>query len=328
MALSAVHWQRNARLINASENKPSLKPGDPNTIAVQVFQRVLMSLQFLPLAFTSANTPNAKPKGSDDGLYQQRTSAAVREAETEFGLTLDQGIAGKEVFTALDKFLLDPAQFGAGRLAGRALALTDVPLARTKIVAAINAIEAMERALFGPTPAPLALDPITVDAMRVHFKLSPGAPTIGVARQMTQADLTEIRDRFAATRGVLDGASARFVDFMPENGPGTAAEALFGGVVRFGPVYRNFDRRGLPLIGKESRAAVLIHECTHVIDAISGQDGTIHISEFQERYRVQPADFAKHNPSSYATFAAHIVNKGDPSPRPGLGPGARSLGGA
>jgi hypothetical protein len=48
---------------------------------------------------------------------------------------------------------------------------------------------------------------------------------------------------------VLDGASSRFVDFMPQNGPGTAAEALFGGVVRFGPVYRNFDRKGLPLIG-------------------------------------------------------------------------------
>lgn len=329
MALTAVHWQRNARLDNASENKPSLKPGDPNGTAVAVFQRVLISLQFMPLQFISSQpSPTPIAKSSADGLYQGRTSAAVQEAERELGLTRDQGIAGKEVLTALDRFLLDPAQFQAGRAAGRALALTDVPLARRKVTAAIKAVDDLDAAVFGPTPR--AADTVTIDAMRVHFKLSQGPATIGVARQFTRADLTDIRNTFNATRGVLDGGAAGFVDFMPENGPLTAAEAPFGGAVRFGPVYRNFDFRGLPLIGKESRAAIMIHECTHVIDAVSGNDATTHISEFENRYRTQPADFAKHNPSAYASFANHIDSRSDPDPgpRPGLGPGARSLGGA
>ena len=313
MALTAVHWQRNTRLTNASENKPALKPGDPNAAAVRTFQNVLLSLQF-------------GMKAGADGSYGSQTSAAVREAEKEFGLTLDQGVAGQQVLTTLDRFLLSPSQFGAGRASGRPLALTDVPLARTKVAAAIKAIDDLDKALFGTSAG--AVNQVTADALRINFKLTQVAGTFGNTRVVTKTDLNEIRATYIATRGVLDSSASSFVDFMPENGPFTAAEAPFGGAVRFGPVYRNFDWRGLPLIGKESRAAILIHECTHVIDAVSGNDTTTHISEFDPRYNSQPADFAKHNPSAYATFAAHIVNKGDPAPRPGLGPGARSLGGA
>ena len=313
MALTAAHWQGNARLNNASENKPSLKPGDPNATAVQVFQNVLLSLQF-------------GMKAGADGSYGSQTSAAVREVEKEFKLGLDQGVAGKEVLTVLDRFLLDPSQFGAGRASGRTLALTDVPLARSKVSAALKALVDLDKALFSSTPG--AADPVTIDALRVHFRLTQVPGTTGVTRVFTQTDLNEIRATFTATRGILDGASARFVDFMPENGPLTAAEAPFGGNVRFGPVYRNFDRRGLGLIGKESRAAILIHECTHAIDAVSGNDTTTHISEFDPRYPGQPPEFAKHNPSSYATFAAHIVSRKDPDPRPGLGPLSRGAGGA
>lgn len=299
----------------ASENKPSLKPGDPNATAVAIFQRVLLSLQFAM-------------KAGADGGYGSQTAAAVREVEKEFGLPGDSGIAGQQVLTTLDRFLLNPSQFGAGRASGRTLALTDVPLARSKVAAAIKALEDLDRALFSRALA--TPDPVTIDALQVQFRLTRGASTLGVGRQFTQTDISDIRTTFVGIRGVLDRASTLFVDFMPVTGPDNAAEALFGGVVRFGPVFRNFKWRGLELIGKESRAAVLIHESTHVVDAVSGEAGN-HISEFESGYPLQPADQSKHNPSSYATFAAHIVARKNPDPLPGLNPNdprARPLGGA
>ncbi len=59
-----------------------------------------------------------------------------------------------------------------------------------------------------------------------------------------------------------------------------------------------------------------------MIDSRSGDDA-IHISEFTAPNETQFADDARHNPSAYATFAAHIDAGSDrlPAQRFGLGPG-------
>jgi hypothetical protein len=106
-----------------------------------------------------------------------------------------------------------------------------------------------------------------------------------------------------------------------------AAEAPFGGPVLFGPPYSDFKLDPVPvtnidLTGPNSLAAMMMHEATHVIDKLSG--GTaVHISEFTAAYDTQSADDARHNPSAYATFAAHI-DAGADRPRAqrfGLGAG-------
>jgi len=108
----------------------------------------------------------------------------------------------------------------------------------------------------------------------------------------------------------------------------------------FGPYFRSFSADqpirprppGVPgaqfpfghFIGPNSRAAILIHEGMHAVDAslTSGNLG-IHISEFSPAYDTQPANLSMFNPSSYAGFAAHVANgaAGDPNPRFGLGNG-------
>ena len=110
----------------------------------------------------------------------------------------------------------------------------------------------------------------------------------------------------------------------------TAAESNTGSlIVRFGPFYRDFAAPFGGLIGPHSRAAIVIHEGTHAVDTTApapnalGRSGQpdVHISEFDPAYDVQTADRSLLNPSSYASFAAHIANNGDPVPRFGLGLG-------
>jgi hypothetical protein len=172
---------------------------------------------------------------------------------------------------------------------------------------------------------------LTVDALRVHFRLVQAAPTIGVTRQVTLADIDNIIARYNQLIGLYGAAGTRFQTGVPVNGILTAAEAPLGGPIRFGPAFTdvnsNFGDRIGPGVGRpsHSRVAILIHEGVHVFDGQSGDDNLTHISEFDPRYNQQPADQSLHNPSSFAGFAAHIHNNGDPSPRFGLGPGSRGL---
>jgi hypothetical protein len=79
----------------------------------------------------------------------------------------------------------------------------------------------------------------------------------------------------------------------------------------------------IDVTGPNSLAAMMIHEATHVIDNRSGDDATTHISEFTAAYETQPAANARHNPSAFATFAAHIDDHADRprAQRFGLGAG-------
>lgn len=145
-----------------------------------------------------------------------------------------------------------------------------------------------------------------------------------MSRQLTDADLATILERYGQLVKLFAASATRFRTGAPVNGILTAAEAPVNGPVTFGPAFTNVNSNFGELIGQNSRAAILIHEGVHVFDRNSGRRDT-HISEFDPAYSAQSANLSLHNPSSFAGFAAHIDLKRDPVPRFGLGPGARGL---
>jgi len=300
MSLRSPFWSVNQRLQRAAENNPSMKAFDPDSAAVTLLQQAIAQTGILPgIAI--------------DGIYGQQTAGALRSVEIRFNMDLDQGVAGRQTLGIIDILLQN------GRL-GHALAQADTTLAGTKVRAAVGALTAFR--LARRTGAPLS--PVTVNALRTHFRLTVGPPTIGVTRQVTDADIDAILKRYGELLGLFNASATRFRTGVPVNGIGTAAEAPLNGPVTFGPAFTDVNSHFGDRIGPNSRAAILIHEGVHVFDAQSGRNDT-HISEFDPAYDVQRADLSLHNPSSFAGFAAHVHRGADPSPRFGLGPGARGL---
>jgi len=297
MTLRASFWNANDRLQQAADNAPAMRQGEPNREAVVLLQRALVDT-------------GVAPDIQVDGLYGPRTAGGVASVETRFNMDRDQGVAGRQSLGILDILLQ------GGRL-GAELARSDTTLAVRKVRAAISALVAFKAS---PSSAPA----VTVDALHTHFRLDVGVPTIGVTRQITDADVDTILERLNQLLGLYGAAATRFRTGVPVNGILTAAEAPLNGPVTFGPAFTDVDSNFGDRIGPNSRAAILIHEGVHVFDRVSG-DVNIHISEFDPAYDVQPADLSLHNPSSFAGFAAHIDNGGDPAPRFGLGPASRGL---
>jgi len=311
MPLLAPEWKDNSRLQKASNNAPSLHPGDPDAAAVRLLQQALMDTGFLHIT-------------APTGVYGPQTSAAVHDLENTYVLDTDSGIAGRQVLGTLDLLMrgLKPA---TGGRSGASLAEADKPLAQRKLNAALRNLTALRAALnTSLANGSAAFDPLTTHALSTHFKLNAPGVTATTGRAMTLADIDLIINRYRAINNVLSNSVATFTSGTPENGVKTAAEAPFGGPIRFGPAFADFDNDLGKRIGPNSRVAVILHEATHVVDDISGQP-LIHISEFQPAYATQPTDLALHNPSAYASFAGEIDRGRDPKPRFGLGPGARGL---
>ncbi len=298
MPIFASLWSSNTRIRAAAINAPGMKAFDPDHAAVALLQRALADTGIAPTIKV-------------DGIYGQQTAGAVKAVQKRFNLTPDQGAAGREVIGVLD-LMLRSALFGAD------LARLDVPLATIKVRAALAAITALQVSRRAGTPSA----PLTLDALRTHFRLTEFAPTIGASRVMTDADLIAISTRYTQLLGLFATAATRFRTGTPVNGIQTHAEAPLGGPITFGPAFtdvrNNFGAPTGEPVGPNSRAAILMHEGVHVFDGQSGARNT-HISEFDPAYDRQSADLSLHNPSSFAGFAAHIVNNGDPSPRFGLG---------
>jgi peptidoglycan hydrolase-like protein with peptidoglycan-binding domain len=299
MALQSVFWNANLRLQRAVVNHTSMRQGEPDHAAVKLLQQALAK--------------NGMGAIKPDGIFGPKTASAVRAVESRFHMTPDPGMAGTQTLGILDILLQN------GKL-GRDLALTDVPLATRKVKAAVAALTAFQANL-GKN---VAQSQLTVDALATHFRLTVVRATIGVTRVVTAKDLTTMLGHYTNLLNLFHAAATRFRTGVPVNGILIAAEAPLGGPIRFGPAFTDVDSHFGARIGPNSRAAILIHEGVHVFDAESGRDDT-HISEFEPGYATQDADRSLHNPSSYAGFAAHIANNGDPSPRFGLGPGARGL---
>jgi hypothetical protein len=209
------------------------------------------------------------------------------------------------------------------RKTGSALAHDDVPLALRKVDAAIRSLTEFQSTLtthFGSRP----FNRVTEEALATHFRLTVPSST-APKRAVTEADIDHILAHFKKIRGVLARHGTAFTDGAPvdKNGEVVAAAApLDGKKVIFSSRFRDFTDTDAKAIGPNSRAAILVHEGYHAVDSAKKSDADdIHISEFRSEYDAQPADKSLHNPSSYASFAAHIVDGKDPKPRFGLGPG-------
>lgn len=300
MALRSPFWSSNQRLQRAAENNKAMRLLEPDKVAVTLLQQALVSTGIAVIKV--------------DGIFGPKTAGAVRAVQTRFNMDRDEGVAGRQTLGVLD-ILQQGGQLG------RDLAQTDTVLAGQKVRAAILALNNFRTSQKNGTP-PAAL---TVAALRTHFRLTLVAETIGVTRLITDADVATMISRYNQLVSLFTANAPRFRTGVPVNGINTAAEAPLNGPVTFGPAFTNVNSHFGDRIGPNSRAAILIHESVHVFDGQSGINGDTHISEFEPAYSAQRADRSLHNPSSFASFAAHIHNNGDPTPRFGLGPGARGL---
>lgn len=316
MTLTWILWRDDARIQRAEISKPSFKPGESGQ-PVHLLQAALVLN-----GFDIPRHGIVPPSTVQNNNYGPGTQAAVRAAEIRFGLTRDAGIAGREVVSRLDResntfFSVNAGQFGA------ALARTDVGLAVGKVASALLALNFLRSGVLPPNVVPMV-----ENALLTHFRLlAPGAAATGNRRVRTTADLDLIIRTYTALGGVLNSAATTFEDGIPVNGVKTLAESNTGSnLIRFGPFYFSTSAPSPPALGTptgpHSRAAILLHEGTHAVDQL-GRSGDldVHISEFDPAYAVQSTDRSLLNPSSYASFAAHVSNNGDPAPRFGLGAG-------
>jgi peptidoglycan hydrolase-like protein with peptidoglycan-binding domain len=318
MTLTWEPWRNENRIKQAELSKPSMKQGESGQ-PVHLLQAALVLNNFdIPLHGIVQGVNG----GRQNNFFGPQTANAVRECERRFNLTQDVGIAGREVIGKLDfesalNFQVHTGQFGA------ALARADVPLAVGKVASSLLGLNFLRGGALPSTATPLV-----EEALRVHFRLLPptGGPPDGIRRPRTNQDLDLIIRTFTRLAGVLNASATSFVDGIPVNGIKTPAESnTNSSIVLFGPFFRSFSEGLGAAIGPHSRAAILIHEGVHAIDD-SGPPGlgrsgelAVHISEFQPAYDAQPADLSLFNPSSYASFAAHIALGRDPFPRFGLG---------
>ena len=320
MALSWDVWRADPRIQRAELNSPPMKRGESGQ-PVHLLQAGLVLQGFdIPHHGVSGDPP------VQNNNFLTETQSAVVSCEARFGLTLDSGVAGQEVVQRLDRENNTLYTFKAGHF-GAALARTDVGRAVGKITSAALALTFLRAGIL-----PLPTLNLVEDALRVHFRLlPPGSIGDGIRRARTTADIDRILTQFTLIAAVLNSSATSFEDGIPVNGAKIAAEANNGSRrIRFGPAFRDFTVSPVDLtggaIGPNSRAAILIHEGMHASDdSQTSGNRNIHISEFQATYNTQPADLSLFNPSSYASFAAHIANGGDPPIRFGLGPGARLL---
>jgi peptidoglycan hydrolase-like protein with peptidoglycan-binding domain len=188
-------------------------------------------------------------------------------------------------------------------------------------------IAALDREMFSSDFA------LQLSALKTHFKLVlAGATMLFIEEPITVAAIDQLTTTFLFIQRTLRNANMISHSICLGNGLNTAAEAPLGGPVVFGPPYSDFTLApvgvtNIARTGPNSLAAIMIHEATHVIDNLSGDNATTHISEFSNAYATQSAANARHNPSAYATFAAHIVDRADrlPENRFGLSQGGRAF---
>ena len=300
VTLLAPHWASNTRIQRAANNNLPISRGDPDKAAVTLLQQALITCGF-PM------------KAGADGAFGSQTAAAVITAEAKFGFELDNGIAGREVIGALD-LTLRGWNSTTGPWGGQ-LARTIVPLAQRKIGAALTALAAVQAMLATGGFDFVTADGVTMAALQVHFKLVPPGGAIPPGHEpITRLAIDQIVQTFRGVQRTL-ATPSKIRHSICTLGLDTAAEATFGGQILFGPPYSTFAFgdvaiTNIDVTGPHSLAAMMIHEGTHVVDLPSGEDA-IHISEFTPEYESQSARNARHNPSAYATFAAHIFENGD-----------------
>lgn len=314
VTLLAPQWAANQRLQRAANNNPPMRQGEPDKAAVRLLQQALIAAGFNMAA-------------GADGAFGQQTANAVIAAEKHFGFTPDNGVAGREVLGALDLAQRGWKPPATGAHWGGQLARTIVPLAQRKIGRAIAALTDVRTMLATGGFDFVTADGVTMTALKTHFKLvPPGGARSPIEAFIATATIDPLLANFRGVQRTLNNA-LMLKHSICTLGLDIAAEAPFGGPVLFGPAYSDFKFdpvavTNIDVTGPNSLAAMMMHEATHVIDNLSGSDAT-HISEFTPEYETQPAAQARHNPSAYATFAAHMDERADRprAQRYGLGTG-------
>jgi peptidoglycan hydrolase-like protein with peptidoglycan-binding domain len=280
VTLAAPKWSANTRLQAASENKPSMKMGELDHVAVKLLQEVLISSGF-PIP--------AGPTGN----YMNQTATAVRAVEERFNLTLDAGIAGREVLTVLDALQLGTAPPANPKAAADAIK----PLAQKWVANAIFAINSriVELQLQG-----LNINPF-VGTLNTHFHLDRSAPGAELTNLRTLANnYTQIQNNLVASdrvfRSVDDATAAR--ETRGQFRPGVLL-----------PAY-TFPRQSVaftshyPTLGPNAQAAVMVHEMAHFISALIGHVG----GESGPAYDSSDFDTAVNNAHCYPNFAEHVTS--------------------
>jgi peptidoglycan hydrolase-like protein with peptidoglycan-binding domain len=302
VVLLATDWADNARIQSAANNKPPMRQKEADHDAVTLLQQALIDSGF-------------DVQDGADGKFGPHTAAAIVEAEKHFGFQTDGGVAGREVLGALDLSLRGWSP-PAGAHWGGLIAKTIIPIAQRKIGKAIAALNDIHTMLaFGKFDFVTA-DGVTMTALKTHFKLvPPGGTKSPIEEFISLATIDPLLKNYRGVQRTL--ANSNMIrNSICTLGLNVAAEAPFGGPVLFGPPYSDFKFDPVPVTnidktGPNSLAAMMMHEATHVIDSLSGNDATTHISEFTQAYETQRAEHARHNPSAYATFAAHIDDRAD-----------------
>jgi peptidoglycan hydrolase-like protein with peptidoglycan-binding domain len=319
VVLISPHWAANARIQRAANNNPALRQHEGDRAAVKLLQEALIQSGF-PMA-----------DGADGG-FGPHTAGAVVAAQKHFGFATDAGVAGREVLGALDLSLRGWAP-PAGAHWGGLIAKTILPIAQRKVRNALQAVVDIRTMLTVGKFDFVTADGVTMAALKTHFKLvPPGGTKLAIEEFITLATIDPLIANFRGIQRTLGNASMiRHTICTGGDEPGglsTAAEAPFGGPVSYGPPYSDFtfgpvNVTNIDKTGPNSLAAMMMHESAHVIDNLSGNDVTTHISEFTAPYETQTAANARHNPSAFATFAAHIDDGADRprAQRFGLGAG-------
>lgn len=178
----------------------------------------------------------------------------------------------------------------------RALAVAVRPVALAWIAAAEDALRSYigKKATFGRP------DGLVVAALATNFSLP--SSRIPLRGAVTAARIAAM---FARARIVIEDDTLLFdiadeeaTRLFPEGTPLPPAYALFDRGVYFTSAFARF--------GSMCRAAMLVHESIHVIDAASGAPEA-HVSEWDEpRFSAQSLEDSLHNPSAYASFAAQV----------------------
>jgi hypothetical protein len=139
--------------------------------------------------------------------------------------------------------------------------------------------------------------------------------SLGDAHRLTRAfyawralgTFTRAREVIAASDRWFSSVTAdEALALFPQGTPLPPAYAIFQRGVFFTPAFAPYDIEARSGFGPRCRAAMVVHESVHVIDALSGLP-EIHISEWQEpQFSAQTAEESIHNPSAYASFAAQV----------------------
>jgi hypothetical protein len=290
--------------IGASVGKEG-KNNEPDVEEVQTL------LDVVPVSAGGANPPI-----DIDGWCGNKTQAAILNFQRVQKFAVQDGRVdpGKTTIKRLNELAqgpgtrtvappdMDPAQ----------LALQSVMQASIWANSGLASIRAAKNNV-SSTGSLAGLDTITVAALSGHFKLT---NTLGKVRLLALLDVVE--RNYVAALGVLSRAPSVFVsvsrkrmsiDFGGgEGAPGYVLPANRSRV-NWTPLFRINTTGARPGRdwtgngwGRKCRAAMVLHEPLHMVDARGGLD----IYEHSPQYRTMTADQAVHNAASYPSFGAHV----------------------